>query len=65
MPVPIITIAALIGRIYPILRAVIKATKRKSRGGKAITPEERVEIIAVALGGFADVLEEVIPGVEG
>lgn len=58
---PIVTIATLIGRIYPILRAVAKATKRSSRGGKKITPEERDEIIAIALGGFAGVLEDVIP----
>lgn len=62
---PIVTIAVLIGRIYPILRKLIKATKKKSRGGKRITPEERDEIIAVALGGFAGVLEEIIPEPEG
>lgn len=64
MPIALVTAAALIGRIYPIIRQVIRATRKKSAGGKKITLEERDEILAVAMGQFGDILEDVIPGGE-
>ena len=47
----------LIGRLLPILREVIRATRADSDGGRRVTPAERRRILDAALGEIGAALE--------
>jgi hypothetical protein len=49
---------SLLWKLYPAIREVFRATRRKSDGGKRITKAERDEIIAKILPKIAKVLEK-------
>ena len=49
---------SLLWKLYPAIREVFRATRKKSDGGKRITKVERDEIIAKILPKIAKVLEK-------
>ncbi len=49
---------SLLWKLYPAIREVFRATRKKSDGGKCITKAERDEIIAKILPKIAKVLEK-------
>ena len=58
MKVNPIRIAAVVSRLWPIVREFIDALDRRSDGGKRITAAERGRILDVALGQTRDVLDQ-------
>lgn len=55
-----LTAWAIAARLIPVIREFTKALKKKSDGGKKITPKERDRILGVLMGGIGQELEEII-----
>ena len=53
-----ITATGLIWKLFPLVKEIFKATRKKSPNGKAITKAERDEIIASVLPRIGAVLEK-------
>jgi hypothetical protein len=51
------TALTVLWKVWPIIREVFKATRKRSDGGKRITKAERKAIIAAALPKISAVLE--------
>ncbi len=51
------TAIAVLWKIWPVIREVFKATRKKSDGGKRITKAERQAIIGAALPKIGAILE--------
>ena len=47
----------ILRKLLPVVKEVFTATRKKSDGGKRITPEERQQIIAAALPKMAAILD--------
>jgi hypothetical protein len=58
MPVPLITVGVIISRLLPAIRELVKATTRKSPGGKKITRAERERILAALIDTADELLED-------
>lgn len=51
-------------RLFPALKEVVKATKKRSAGGKRITKVERKRIIRAFLGSAEGVLDDALAELE-
>ena len=56
-PGSVMTAVAVLWKIWPVIREVFKATRKKSDGGKRITKAERQAIIGAALPKIGAILE--------
>ncbi len=56
-PGSVMTALTVLWKIWPIIREVFRATRKKSDGGKRITKAERKAIIQAALPKISAVLE--------
>jgi hypothetical protein len=55
----------LVARLLPVLRELVRATRKTSDGGRRITPAERDQILAVALGSIRSELEGGLADLDG
>jgi hypothetical protein len=62
MPIPILTAAIVWRKLFPVIREIFKATRKKSAGGKKITPRERRQIIEAALPKIGAILDRELGG---
>lgn len=52
------TAVAILWKIWPVIREVFKATRKRSDGGKRITKAESKAIVAAALPRIGAILEK-------
>ena len=57
VPVAVAT-RVLLFRLYPALKELVKAKRKKSPGGKTVTPGERKRIIRKFLGAAERILDD-------